>query len=69
MNTTEPGASTSSAGFGVLGGLAYAGGRTGSPVCDADSLLQLHGLWHLSTAAAAGLWATALWPTVGVDEP
>ncbi len=49
-------------GFGILGALAYVGGRTTSPVCDADSLLQLHGLWHLSTAAAAGFWAAALWP-------
>lgn len=30
--------------------VAYALGRTGSPVCDADSELQPHGLWHALTA-------------------
>ena len=30
--------------------VAYALGRTGSPVCDADSELQPHGLWHVLTA-------------------
>jgi hypothetical protein len=30
--------------------VAYALGRTGSPVCDADSELQPHGLWHMLTA-------------------
>lgn len=33
-------------------GLAYAGGRTGAPTCDPDSRLQLHGLWHVLSAAA-----------------
>jgi hypothetical protein len=30
--------------------VAYALGRTGSPVCEADSELQPHGLWHVLTA-------------------
>ena len=34
-------------------------GRTGGPLCDPDSLLQGHGAWHLLTAAALALWATA----------
>ena len=50
------------AGLGAAGGLAFLAGRTGSPTCDADSLLQFHGLWHLCTAAAAGAWGAALWP-------
>lgn len=31
-------------------GLAYAGGRTGAATCDPDSLLQLHGAWHVLAA-------------------
>lgn len=38
--------------IGAVAGLAYLFGRTGSPLCDADSPLQLHGLWHLGTATA-----------------
>lgn len=49
-------------GLVAIAGLAFVGGRTDSPVCDPDSLVQLHGLWHLCTAAAATVWATALWP-------
>lgn len=50
------------AALGAAGGIAYIAGRTGSPTCDADSVLQFHGIWHLCTGAAAGVWATALWP-------
>jgi hypothetical protein len=40
---------------------AYAGGRTGSPLCDPDSRIQLHGAWHALTAgsAVAFAWAAA----------
>jgi hypothetical protein len=34
-------------------------GRTASPVCDPDRLLQGHAAWHLLTAVALALWATA----------
>ncbi|HEV8425593.1 MAG TPA: hypothetical protein VGS14_10450 [Actinomycetes bacterium] len=34
-------------------------GRTGGPLCHPDSLLQGHAAWHLLTAAALALWATA----------
>lgn len=51
------------AGLAIAAGLTYLGGRTGSGSCRPESILQLHGLWHLGTAAAATLWATALWPT------
>jgi hypothetical protein len=39
------------AGTAVAAGLAYAGGRTGAPTCDPDSPLQLHGAWHVLSAA------------------
>ena len=34
-------------------------GRTGGPLCDPDSPLQGHAAWHLLTATALALWATA----------
>jgi hypothetical protein len=34
-------------------------GRTGGALCDPDSPLQGHAAWHLLTAAALALWATA----------
>ncbi len=40
---------------------AYLLGRTESPLCRPDSLVQLHGLWHILTALSAGSWAAALW--------
>ena len=37
---------------GTLAGLAaYRGGRTGARTCDPDSLIQLHGAWHVLSAA------------------
>lgn len=47
---------------------AYGAGRTGSPLCDPHSLMQPHGLWHLSGAAALALWGTALWPAPADPE-
>ena len=34
-------------------------GRTASPWCDPDSLLQGHAAWHLLGAAALACWAVA----------
>jgi hypothetical protein len=34
-------------------------GRTTSPWCDPDGLLQGHAAWHLLAAAALGCWAAA----------
>lgn len=31
-------------------------GRTDSPLCDPDSILQLHGSWHIATAILLVLW-------------
>ncbi len=39
--------------------LAWVGGRTGSLVCDPDSPLQLHAVWHLLTAYLVVAWALA----------
>ena len=36
--------------IGVLAGSGYFFGRTDSPVCEAESPAQPHGLWHLLTA-------------------
>ncbi len=33
-------------------------GATGWPLCDPSSILQTHGLWHLTAAAAVVWWAT-----------
>lgn len=40
---------------------AYLLGRTGSPLCRPDSVLQPHGLWHVLTAVASASWGRALW--------
>jgi hypothetical protein len=34
-------------------------GATGWPLCDPDSLLQPHAVWHLGSAAAVTWWALA----------
>jgi hypothetical protein len=47
------------AALGAAAPAAYAGGRTRSLLCRPDSLLQLHGAWHVLTAAAAVAFAWA----------
>jgi energy-converting hydrogenase Eha subunit C len=44
----------------LLGASAIIGrlGATGWPLCDPNSLLQTHGLWHVAAAAAVVWWAT-----------
>lgn len=44
---------------------AYAGGRTGARTCDPESLLQMHGAWHVLSAAGTVLVARALFPCAG----
>jgi hypothetical protein len=46
----------------VVAGASYVGGGTDSPLCRPDSLVQLHGLWHVATASMAAMWGWALWP-------
>jgi hypothetical protein len=43
----------------LLGAMAFTLGRTSSPLCFPDSLLQLHGLWHVLAALALGAYARA----------
>ena len=50
------------AGVFALGLVAYAAGRTGSPLCRPDSLWQYHGAWHVLSGAAAGWAARAMAP-------
>lgn len=45
----------------VLAGAAYVLGRTGSPACDPEALLQLHGAWHIASAVALSLWGCLLY--------
>jgi hypothetical protein len=45
----------------AVGAVSYALGRTGSPLCSPDSLLQPHAAWHVAAAVAAGAWGAALW--------
>ena len=41
------------------GAVCWWAGRTASPWCDPDSLLQGHAAWHLLGAAALACWAVA----------
>ncbi|MGE2691398.1 hypothetical protein [Mycolicibacterium pulveris] len=50
------------AGVFALGLLAYAAGRSGSPLCRPDSLWQFHGAWHVLSAVAVGVAARAMTP-------
>ncbi len=53
----------------ILGAVAFSLSRTGGPLCDPDSWFQGHGVWHVLTAAALGLWAvTALAPSDAGDS-
>lgn len=40
---------------GVIGRL----GATGGPLCDPDSVVQMHGLWHLGAALAVAWWVAS----------
>ena len=43
----------------AAGGACWWLGRTASPWCDPDSLLQAHAAWHLLAAVALACWALA----------
>jgi nitroreductase len=47
--------------------VAWLAGRTGSPLCDPGSPLQLHALWHLLTAYLVVAWTAR--STVGWARP
>lgn len=42
-----------------LGAVAYKGGRTSSRLCNPDSVVQLHGVWHLCAAFSLAAYARA----------
>jgi Ceramidase len=44
----------------AAGALLNALGRTDAPLCDPDSLVQLHALWHVLTAFVLWLYGTAV---------
>jgi hypothetical protein len=44
----------------AAGAVCWWVGRTSSPWCDPDSLLQGHAAWHLLTAAALAAWGSAV---------
>lgn len=52
------------AAVGMIGVVAYLGGRTDSGWCRPESLLQMHALWHVAAAGLIALWGSMLWPTV-----
>ncbi|CAN5547569.1 hypothetical protein BH20ACT23_BH20ACT23_22440 [soil metagenome] len=42
-----------------LGAVAFVLGRTSSPLCDPDSPMQLHGVWHLLVALSLAAYGRA----------
>jgi hypothetical protein len=40
----------------AVAGASWLLGRTDGPVCDPESVLQPHGLWHVISAAVFGIW-------------
>jgi len=49
------------AGTLAAGLTAYLLGRTSSALCRPESLLQLHGVWHVLMAVSLAAWGAALW--------
>lgn len=45
--------------LGLVAAVAIIGrlGATGNPLCDPESLLQAHGLWHIGAAVGVAWWA------------
>lgn len=52
----------------VVGAIVFALSRTGGPLCDPESPIQGHALWHLMTALALALWGMASLP-LGTTPP
>jgi hypothetical protein len=53
-------------GVALLAGASWLLGRTDSPACDPDGLLQFHGVWHVVSALIFGLW---WWLAIGSGTP
>ena len=49
----------------AAGAACWWAGRTASPWCDSDSLLQGHAAWHLLAAVALACWALAAFDPSG----
>lgn len=49
--------------IGAASAAAWTGGRTSAPTCRPDSVMQLHGVWHLLAAAGFTLAADVLYAT------
>jgi len=43
----------------LLGAVAFTFGRTSSPLCSPDGVVQLHGLWHVLAAVTLAAYASA----------
>lgn len=53
-------------GIALVAGASWLLGRTDSPVCDPDGVVQLHGLWHVVSSLLFGLW---WWLAIGSGAP
>lgn len=53
----------------LLGAVVFALSRTGGPLCQPESWLQGHGIWHVLTAAALALWAVTALPDRNPSAP
>jgi hypothetical protein len=53
-------------GVALVAGASWILGRTDSPVCDPDGVVQLHGLWHVVSSLIFGLW---WWMAIGSGTP
>lgn len=53
----------------AIGGVVYSLSRTGGALCDPESWLQGHGVWHVLTAAALGLWGLYALPGSAARAP
>lgn len=49
----------------AIAGASFALGRSGGPLCDPGSVLQLHGIWHLLIALVVLVWADRNLATAG----
>lgn len=53
-------------GVAVLAAASWILGRSDSPLCDPDDVVQLHGVWHLLSGGVFGLWWwVAVWLPAG----
>lgn len=57
------------AALGAMAGVTWLGGRSSSPLCAPEALVQLHGLWHVSSSLLLGGWWWLAVGSVGATEP